>query len=132
MIYETLQAADKEIRLLTVFSGSLKDEIECNLHVISLNSKPSYTALSYCWGDEALRGYVTVGSHKISVTQSLKEALRYLRSDKNDVVVWADAICINQTDDEEKSFQIGYMGEIYTKGKQRTLFFRQLRAGGQN
>ena len=117
MIYTTLQPTNKEIRLLTISPGGLSQKLECNLNVVSLNSDPSYIALSYCWGDEKLRGYITVGDNEISITESLKEALRYLRSDKNDVVVWADAICINQKDDEEKSFQIGYMGKIYSQGR---------------
>jgi hypothetical protein len=117
MMYTTLQPTNEEIRLLTVSPGKLNDELECNLNVVSLTSDPSYIALSYCWGDEKLRGVITVDDNKVSVTQSLEDALRYLRSGTKVVVVWADAICIHQTDDEEKSFQISFMGKIYSQGK---------------
>lgn len=30
-------------------------------------------------------------------------------------IAWADAICINQADNEEKSFQVNQMGDIYDK-----------------
>jgi hypothetical protein len=127
-MYATLQPANKEIRLLTVSSGALNDDIECNLNVVSLNYDPSYTALSYCWGNESLRGYITVDNHKISAAQSLSKLFDICEAYKNDVVVWADAMYINQTDNEKKSFQISYIGEIYIQGWQRTQFFRHLKA----
>jgi hypothetical protein len=42
----------------------------------------------------------------------------YLCETDNDVVVWADAICINQNNVEERNPQVRMMGNIYGMGKQ--------------
>lgn len=115
-IYSTLSAEINEIRRLTIFSGSFEDQIQCALNPVSLEVNPSYAALSYCWGDPEARTKITVNGQKISVTKSLERALRYLRKDDEDAIIWADAICINQQDTDEKSVQVRMMGEIYAKG----------------
>jgi hypothetical protein len=116
-IYSTLSAEVNEIRHLTVFLGSFEDQIQCALDPVSLNVNPSYFALSYCWGDAKARTEIKVNGQQVSVTKSLECALRYLRKVDEDVVIWADAICINQQDTAEKSAQVSMMGDIYAKGK---------------
>jgi len=56
------------------------------------------------------------------VTQNLKTALRYIRKEKLEVVIWADAICINQKDDKEKVTQLQIMGEIYNASTMVAVF----------
>jgi Heterokaryon incompatibility protein (HET) len=116
-IYSALHPEKRDIRILTVSSGVFNDEIQCKLHSVSLDDNPSYTALSYCWGDANQRGYIRLNGQKVSVAKSLELALRYMRHIEVNVVVWADAICINQDDTIEKSFQVTMMGDIYAKGK---------------
>jgi hypothetical protein len=114
--YSALSRDKREIRLLTVCAGAFEDEIRCKLNSISLEAKPTYMALSYCWGEQSDRGEVTVDEQKASVMKSLEIALRYLRDSRKDVVVWADAMCINQENLEEKSHQVRLMGDIYANG----------------
>jgi Heterokaryon incompatibility protein (HET) len=116
-IYSALRLDKRDIRILAVSSGPFNDEIQCKLHSVSLDNNQYYTALSYCWGDATQRGYISVNGQKIFVTKSLELALRYMRHIEDNVVVWADAICINQDDPIEKSFQVTMMGDIYAKGK---------------
>ena len=106
-----------ETRLLTLFSGGFHDTIRCNLNRASLRANPSYIALSYCWGESDTRGEIEINGQKTCVRQSLEIALKYLRSSRHDVVVWADAISINQEDVNEKEYQIRMMGSIYAKGR---------------
>jgi len=50
-----------------------------------------------------------------SVSSNLHSALLHLRREFKSRVLWIDAICINQPDNEEKSIQIRKMGSIYRK-----------------
>jgi hypothetical protein len=59
---------------------------------------------------------IKVNGQSISVTRNLENALRGLRKADRDMVVWADAICINHQDSAEKSVQVSVMGNIYAKG----------------
>lgn len=45
-------------------------------------------------------------------------ALRQLRKDSDDIVLWADQLCINQDDNAEKASQIQKMGNIYQRAGQ--------------
>jgi hypothetical protein len=95
-------------------SQDLTSTVECCLKVVSLASAPSYEALSYTWGrkrDRSLR----CGGKSLSIRPSLEDVLKRLRSTQTQRVVWADAICINQEDQEEKKGQLKLMREIYSK-----------------
>ena len=108
----------KNVRFLTLLAGTFDDEIQCQLYTVSLNQDPPpFTALSYCWGDPKARGNIIVNGHQVSVTESLKVALRYMRHHEDHLQVWADAICINQSDRAEKSIQVYIMGDIYAQGR---------------
>lgn len=51
-IYHDLDPVLRQIRLVHIFPPkSTDDPVECNLNIISLDSKPSFEALSYVWGD---------------------------------------------------------------------------------
>ncbi|KAK4157159.1 heterokaryon incompatibility protein-domain-containing protein [Chaetomidium leptoderma] len=103
---------DDEIRLLHLKSGP-DDGIHFTLHAIRLSDKPSYEAISYCWGDAADTREVRCEGKLLHITNSLYTALKRFR--KNDAVrvLWADAVCINQTDIKEKSSQVQLMDRIY-------------------
>jgi len=117
-IYSALNENKREIRLLTLLrSDGFEDEIRCKLDVASLDEKLTYTALSYCWGNQSEQREIHVNDRRVSVTKSLEIALRYARKDLQDMVLWVDAICINQEDLKEKSYQVGMMGSIYATGK---------------
>jgi CRISPR/Cas system CSM-associated protein Csm2 small subunit len=115
--YSALNRDKREIRLLTLCSGGFEDEIRCKLDVVSLDETLTYTALSYCWGNQSEHSEVFVDERKANITKSLEIALRYARQDYQDVVLWVDAICINQENLKEKSYQVGMMGRIYATGK---------------
>jgi hypothetical protein len=106
-----------ETRLLTLFPGGFHDTIRCNLYPVSLRANPSYIALSYCWGESDTRGEIEINGQRTCVRESLTIALKYLRRSRNDVVVWADAISINQENVDEKEYQIRMMGSIYANGR---------------
>jgi Heterokaryon incompatibility protein (HET) len=96
------------------------DDISCVLSTVSLETKPTYEALSYVWGNEkevnkvALRGPALLGDIMFKVKPNLFAALKDLRDEKNDRILWVDAICINQKDEAERTKQVGFMGMIYS------------------
>jgi hypothetical protein len=76
-----------------------------------------YEALSYTWGELRFehRLYDMSKGHEavMLITANLDAALRKLRYTLETRVIWADAVCINQRDDEEKARQIPLMTSIY-------------------
>ncbi|KAH6671956.1 heterokaryon incompatibility protein-domain-containing protein [Halenospora varia] len=82
---------------------------------VSLDDKPDYVALSYTWGDPQDTEIITVEQSLVSVTRNLHSALEHLRYDNTDRVFWIDALCINQSDNEEKGWQVQLMREIYQR-----------------
>ncbi|KAF7919116.1 uncharacterized protein EAE98_009436 [Botrytis deweyae] len=81
-----------------------------------------YIALSYVWGDANNRKIILVDQKPLLITASLASALRYLRDKKTDIAVWADGICINQFDIEEKNKQVSLMSLIYEVARHTVIF----------
>ena len=116
--YPVINSLHDEIRLLRLLPGSQNAKICCHLFVASLNDKPYYEALSYVWGNASDRRNISLGVHNFSVTANLEKALRHLRSCDKERVLWVDALCINQSDIEEKQLQIQKMRSIYHSAQQ--------------
>ena len=78
-----------------------------------------YIALSYVWGDVTDRQDILLDGHRFQVAKSLYEALSHLRDafeiQKRELHVWADAVCINQDDLEERAREVKKMGLIYSQ-----------------
>jgi Heterokaryon incompatibility protein (HET) len=64
-------------------------------------------------GDANHRTGITCSDSQLKITVSLFGALRRFRDDSLPRILWADAVCIDQSDVEEKSHQVNLMGEIY-------------------
>jgi hypothetical protein len=58
-------------------------------------------------------GSEQVAPNRLSVTQNLETALRYLRTTDASRILWIDAICIDQSNLEERSAEVLRMGDIY-------------------
>ncbi|CAN9190425.1 unnamed protein product [Alternaria alternata] len=105
----------RAIRLLRIKSGTGDDGIQITLETFDLDSKTQFTALSYVWGDEKSPCKITCDGHKKPVRRNLWGVLSQLRKQRFDSLLWVDAICINQEDKEEKSFQVAMMRGIYKR-----------------
>jgi len=114
-LYTPLITEQKEIRLVTLCSGSFEDDIRCILSKASLNDETSYEALSYVWGDRHITRQIFINGLSKRVTKNLEIALRHLRYVSQPRVLWIDAICINQRNIAERSVQVMHMGEVYTR-----------------
>jgi Heterokaryon incompatibility protein (HET) len=113
-MYETLNEERREIRLLVLEPPRDVDTlavIECSMKVFSLNENPQYVALSYVWGSSAVTENIIVNGSPFPVTINLARALRQLED--SPLLLWVDAICINQRDVKERNSQVRMMGDIY-------------------
>ncbi|KAL8719248.1 MAG: hypothetical protein Q9225_003733 [Loekoesia sp. 1 TL-2023] len=90
--------------------------VQAYLSVASLDERPIYYhALSYCWGTAPATRLINIGAAQIAITETLESALRRLRSVHQYCIVWVDALCINQFDDDEKASQVGLIRMIYER-----------------
>ena len=115
--YEPFQD-EKSIRVLMLLpSTSLKAEIHVKLKIAPLTKELYYEALSYTWGtmqgDYSMSSTIFCDGSEIKVTRNCEDALRRLRLEEEERVLWVDAICINQKDNDEKSVQVAFMGAVY-------------------
>ncbi|KAL7945055.1 heterokaryon incompatibility domain-containing protein [Trichoderma barbatum] len=119
-----LSPLEEDIRMLHLDRGSGSSLLQCTLHRVSLQSvpPPKYEALSYTWGNENDRREIAVNGYIVDVTFNLYSALCRLRLEDDTRVLWIDALCINQTDLDERSQQVQLMRSIYTKCDQAVIW----------
>ncbi|KAL3305603.1 het domain protein [Colletotrichum asianum] len=109
------------IRLLRLSPHEDDDApIQCQLFEYSLASARRrgthlYEALSYCWGSSTKSQTVFTDAGLLQVTENLYAALLRLRDPALERIIWADAICINQDDLEEKGLQVQLMAEVFAR-----------------
>ncbi|EAT81966.1 hypothetical protein SNOG_10572 [Parastagonospora nodorum SN15] len=105
-----------QIRLLRLHPGDFNDPIDCDIKVTTYaKSIKKYEAISYCWGNAEDTVPLTCNGVRTLVTRNLHDALRRFRPARGTAarLLWADALCINQKDYEEKGKQVGRMGEVF-------------------
>jgi hypothetical protein len=113
---------DKEIRLLVLEPGARGDALECKLVNAELSWRTRFEALSYAWGDDTTKYQLNCSGHIIDVRANLHDALLDLRHPTQRRVLWIDALCINQADNDEKSKQIRLMHEIYSQAQEVLIY----------
>ena len=109
--------ADNYIRLVTLPPGKKEGEISCSIAVHRLSQSPQYEAVSYCWGDPVNKSQIRFdGEEKLlSIPSNLNAFLLCMRAKGPKRTLWMDAVCIDQTNNEEKSQQVLLMRDIYRK-----------------
>jgi hypothetical protein len=81
-----------------------------------------YVALSFVWGNQKDTRTINVDSKQLEITASLDSALRHIRDANCSMKIWADGICINQTDTVEKNIQVREMGSIYGLARSTIIY----------
>jgi hypothetical protein len=126
--YESLDVDSRKIRLLELQPGRHDEALYCRLTIASLTETPHYNALSYVWGDPVSSApaetEIVLDGHHFPVTPNLNSALRHLRSTakRASMVLWVDAVCINQTNFDERNHQVAMMRDIYASATQVTIW----------
>ena len=114
-LYKPLNVERREIRLLHIKpSLKLKEQPQCLLETVSLDDNPQFEALSYAWGDPNLTRPIRLENREWYATNNLEAGLRYLRSPSEDMVIWVDALCIDESSIDERNSQVLLMKTIYS------------------
>ncbi|KAI4645870.1 hypothetical protein J4E93_005448 [Alternaria ventricosa] len=109
-----LNASRREIRLLHLHPSST-ERITATLSVKDLASAAgTFACVSYVWGDPNKTVPIEVDDQEVQITTNLFKFLCHIRDSNETLTLWADAICINQADLNEKSQQVVMMGDIYS------------------
>lgn len=92
-------------------------EIDMETHLLE-NMKGHFAALSYAWGEQESACPITVngvalGAPVATLTRNLYTHLYRLRELEYTELLWIDALCINQSDTEEKQHQVALMARIF-------------------
>jgi len=138
--YDPLPSSGELIRLIQLHAGEGEDELRCRIFKREFSSlrpgRGGYEAISYVWQiskakKEVEPSYPLVcddcpvsevdgsrGPRVVWMHQSADTVLRRFRLPKKDVILWIDAICLNQKDENEKHYQIKHMKDIYGKADQ--------------
>ena len=83
--------------------------------IVEVEKAPPYVALSYTWGCKKSSRVILVNGSEIPITSSLAEAIDaiFVFAREGSMMFWADSICINQADDDERGRQVRLMNTIY-------------------
>ncbi|KAL8991089.1 MAG: hypothetical protein Q9169_007951, partial [Polycauliona sp. 2 TL-2023] len=139
--YRPLHKGRREIRLVQLSSelqtASSGDRVPLlRMHHASFDKEaqdlPEYIALSYTWGT-GTKSIVLVEDEgrpalEVLVSKNLLDALCHFASLSNqdmDVlkrIFWIDQLCINQSDDDEKSEQVRMMTDIFGGAKMTSVW----------
>ena len=133
--YKSLDPSTHEIRLLRLGDpatiGADSNYVLFHLSLDINDSLPQkdkyrYDALSYTWsdlhGDSDLTTTILVDGHNVEVTRNLAAALRMIFQHNKYMFVWADAICIDQSNINERNHQVSKMRLVYEKAERAVVW----------
>ncbi|GAW23562.1 hypothetical protein ANO14919_131290 [Xylariales sp. No.14919] len=126
-MYNNLDHSKSEIRLLRLLPGHGSDVVHCELLTVSLDGPNEFEALSYVWGSKADPVQIVLSGQIKGVTGNLGSALRHLRNEEKERILWVDAVCINQDDLDERSSQVQLMQRIYSGASQVVVWLGPLK-----
>ncbi|KAK6846093.1 hypothetical protein PG987_001281 [Apiospora arundinis] len=112
-VYQALSARDT-IRIIGLQPSEESSNIRITLRDYPVSSSPEFEALSYVWGTGVRDHVIECEGWGLAVTSNVFSALQELRLPAEVRYVWVDAICINQDDAQERSYQVTLMRNIYT------------------
>ncbi|KAF5124242.1 Heterokaryon incompatibility protein 6, OR allele [Metarhizium anisopliae] len=113
--YAILDTGKPQFRLLEVQPGKPQTEIVGRLFHACLDENSGFEALSYTWGSPPPTYDISINGCAFPVAGNLIKALDDLRYPDKPRILWADAICINQRDSDEKAHQVKLMRVIFAK-----------------
>jgi hypothetical protein len=116
--YNHTRLEDFCIRVFTLLPGNYYSELQATLDTVALQQvkkEPTkgYEAVSYAWGSSTLSRSLKTPKGRILIPRSLFVALQYLRHAHQPRRLWADCVCISQTDVEERNKQVAMMPDIF-------------------
>lgn len=114
--YQALDETVDGIRLLVLHQKTEADDhIRCDLVHTTFRDKPVYEALSYTWGTDLPTQLIYIDGMQYYVRKNLYDALCGLQPKDSSRNLWIDAVCIDQANLRERTYQVGIMDFIYTR-----------------
>ncbi|KAH6718857.1 heterokaryon incompatibility protein-domain-containing protein [Leptodontidium sp. MPI-SDFR-AT-0119] len=110
-------STQSSFRVLELLPGQEGDPVSCLLLPVDWSNPLEYEAISYAWGDARDTERVICGEEELEVSRILHSGLKHLRLQDRSRFLWADAICINQSNNPERSSQVIQMLRIYQTAK---------------
>jgi hypothetical protein len=119
---------NRTIRVLTLYGGNPEDPLKGQLEPVPVDAAGDYEPLSYVWGDDTLTHKIFLPTARLRLTASLYHALRRLRPRSGSRRVWADQVCIDQRNEEERSQHVQVWLGLDEQGwaKEAFAFVRRL------
>ncbi|KAH7202459.1 hypothetical protein DER44DRAFT_669606 [Fusarium oxysporum] len=111
--YATLSSGNT--RLLYLLPGDTGDQLHGVIVQVPHDGTETYSAVSYVWGTGRRTQTITTPDGVVRITASLASCLRHLRHKSEPALLWVDAICINQSDNEEKAQQVRMLATIFQR-----------------
>jgi hypothetical protein len=130
--YDVLPPNEDYIRYLLLDPGKGNEPLVCRLRAAALTELPSFEAISYTCGSNKKTVQILCAGKTIPITANLRDALRRIRLPQSPKTLWADAICISQDDEEERSNQITLMEHIYRKADKTLIYLGPDHGEGQD
>jgi hypothetical protein len=113
--YNRLPSSDS-FRVLELLP-SIFGKLQCRLRIVSLNKPLNYEAISYVWGNPTNKVDLICDGGHVSITRNLYNALCHLRHHASRRWLWVDAVCIDQSNLEERSAQVTLLKSIFAKAR---------------
>lgn len=111
--YKPLNKGD--IRLLVLHPGQEDCQLRAVVYRCPLLAANSFQAISYTWGSSELSHSLWTPEGTIKISASLHSTLRCVRHEKQPVLLWADGVCINQSNEDEKSDQVRLLPQVFQR-----------------
>ena len=116
--YEPLDSHAESTRMLKLLPGPDESDIECTVINVTFPFDEPYLALSYEWGDARSIHSMRVNATAFYIQQNLYTFLWQIRSQLSaelPMLIWTDAICIDQYNVDERNHQVKLMRMIYSQ-----------------
>ncbi|KAK5738482.1 hypothetical protein LTR17_006010 [Elasticomyces elasticus] len=122
--YRYPKISTRQIRLLSPLPAT-DDVLQYKYTVVSLDDEPSFSALSYVWGGEKATKTIYVDGKRFTVRANLYDFL--LQSHMENATfgsgIFIDALGIDQNNNEERSEQVRFMGNVYRDAANVIVWF---------
>lgn len=118
------------LRLVDLVPGTGDEPISIRLLIAELGYHPEYEAVSYVLGDPNQTTSILCNGRPLDITASLNAVFKRVRYPDRSRLLWADAVCINQRHDDERSHHVSFMGSVYRHATRVLLYFGSDSDGG--
>ena len=128
--YMSFKPEDRKIRLLRIHPLKPGEDEQSPIEAELVDNQPldavrgDFTTVSYFAGNPKKTEAILINGRSFNAFSNLGHALRMIRHfwkekfGTRELLLWADQVCINQSDLHERSHQVDFMGDIYGSAMQ--------------